>query len=130
MENKDVGYWRALVGCQKLNKEQKLAIEQAAVAYGITINKRCGNCYKDAAVMIYDKLRREEQKLNGVGGYVTEGGYSLKAGTDFYLISGREMVRVNERNLTDENAAMWLRLGIDKKYFATMPDSNADNGAD
>lgn len=130
MDNRDLGYWRALVECQKLNKEQKLAIEQAAVAYGININKRCGNCYKDAAVVIYDNLRRKEQRLNGAGGYVTEGGYSLKAGTDFYLISGRQMVRVNESNLTDENAAMWLRLGIDKKYFATMPDSNADNGAD
>lgn len=77
--------------------------------------RKCPNKWADLAVQLYSKLKAEEKPEGGEH-------YQLKEGVD--VIFGG--VRVNEATITDELAAKLLARGFARKWFAVIPESNAD----
>ena len=109
----------------KLTKEDKAFLSDAAVRTGVdaTItNPRCGTCWHELAMNIYDALaEREEQSGEQPQPEETHAGqprYVLKKGVDVIFGKvGRVGVRVNALTLTDELGDKLIAAGFPKKYF-------------
>lgn len=93
--------------------------------HGLRLNTLCKNCYIDAAVELYYKLSPE-------GPSEDAGGYSLLGGVDVVLHHAGATWRVCAATLTKETAEIWLKHGLPKKYFATLPqnESNVQNAVE
>lgn len=96
-----------------LTREDKQYIAERAQEYGITIRKRCGSCYIDAAVELFGKLSKEAEPEK----VATDKKYVLKAGVDV-LHNG---VRINSATLTDELAERMIKNGLSLVFFAKYP---------
>lgn len=103
-------------------KERELIV-QAAAEFGIRINTLCPDCYRDAAVQIALKIREEKEPREAKNA----GGYVLRAGTNVVLQSKGCKFHVNETELTEENAKMWLAYGLPAYYFEQTPEMPQEN---
>lgn len=100
-----------------ITKEDKDYLKREAKRAGVEISacNDCPNKWADLAVQLYRKLKADEKPDSGEH-------YQLKEGVD--VIFGG--VRVNEATITDELAAKLLARGFARKWFAVIPESNAD----
>ena len=103
-------------------KERELIV-QAAAEFGIRLNTLCPDCYHDAAVQIALKVREEKEPREAKNA----GGYVLRAGTNVVLQSKGRKFHVNETELTEENARLWLAYGLPAYYFEQTPETPQEN---
>lgn len=76
-------------------------------------NKGCGNCYRDAYIEIYTKLKREKNMPK-------KSSYQLKAGAVITFFGSSQAY--TNANLTDDVAVKYLSLSEDNsKMFAYLP---------
>lgn len=90
-------------------KEKEIIIAEAE-ARGYTLNKKCPNCYIDAAAYIYKQIPDEDPKE-------TSAAYVLRPGLDVYFGS----IRINEATITDELAEKVVKRGFDLRFFVKYP---------
>lgn len=108
---------RGLVGKERLTPYDKESIESM---YLLVLRKTfkptpCNDCYRDAAILIYNYL-----KNNGKMKEATN--YELKRGVLLQMEFGSARMYTNA-NLTDEVAEEFLHKNPDKiNWFAKMPD--------
>lgn len=77
-------------------------------------NKGCSNCYRDAYIEIYSKLKREQKMPK-------KSSYQLKAGAVITFFGSSQAF--TNANLTDEVAVKYLSLCDDNaKMFSYLPD--------
>lgn len=77
-------------------------------------NKGCSNCYRDAYIEIYSKLKREQKMPK-------KSSYQLKAGAVITFFGSSQAF--TNANLTDEVAVKYLSLCEDNaKMFSYLPD--------
>ena len=95
-----------------LTPDQKAKVREYAQAYGVefTPKGRCGSCYHDAAMAIFNKIQESEAE---VAAKTDTRRYILRPGVDLFFGS----IRVNEVTLTDELAEQILARGFNPKYF-------------
>lgn len=109
----------------KITKEDKAFLSDAAARAGVddTItNPRCGTCWHELAMKIYDAIAdTEEQSGEQTQQEETQNAeprYVLKKGVDVIFGKiGRVGVRVNALTLTDELGDKLIAAGFPKKYF-------------
>lgn len=110
----------------KLTKEDKAFLSDAAAKAGVdaTItNPRCGTCWHELAMKIYDAIAEQEeqsveQQQQPEETQKAEPRYVLKKGVDVIFGKvGRVGVRVNALTLTDELGDRLIAAGFPKKYF-------------
>lgn len=109
----------------KLTKEDKAYLSDAATRAGVdatVTNPRCGTCWHELALKIYDAIaKKEEQSGEQPQPEETkeaEPRYVLKKGVDVIFGKvGRVGVRVNALTLTDELGDKLIAAGFPKKYF-------------
>ncbi len=78
------------------------------------VNKTCGNCYRDAYIEIYTKLKREKKMPK-------KSSYQLKAGAVITFFGSSQAY--TNANLTDEVAVKYLSLCEDNsKMFSYLPN--------
>lgn len=120
MDNSIYEEFRALADKKRLSAADKVKIEEVAQAYGLSLNKNCPDCYRDAATQIAlaNKPKVEQE----------QGEYELCDGIDITLDSFRfGRLHVCAKNCTPENARKWVEAGIPLRYFKRIP--NEGNGA-
>lgn len=123
MENTIYTKFKALSEKERLTADDKAAIEEVAEAYGLTINKKCSNCYRDAAIQIAlaNKPTEEPEAEPEQEGYV------LRDGIDITLHSYRHgKLHVCAKECTTENAERWIAAGIPLSFFKHVPDGSND----
>lgn len=107
---------REMVEKSRLTKEDKVFIEPLAKQHDISLNKRCPDCWKDAAIQLALLYKPKEEGKSA-------GGYVLRKGIDVTLYSYRYgTFRVCEATLTKENAEKWIAAGIPLRYFEKTPE--------
>ena len=115
MENENVkNELREIVNtpASKLNAEQKAKVREYAQEYGVefTPKGRCGSCYHDAAMAIFNKIAESEAE---VAAQTDTRRYILRPGVDLWFGN----IRVNEATITDALAEEILARGFNPKYF-------------
>ena len=121
MENSNYDKFKALAYKKRLTADDKETIVTAAAEYGISLNTKCSNCYRDAAIQIAlaNKPQETQEEQN------TESGYVLKRGIDITLHSYRfGTMHICAKTCNTANARKWLQAGIPRNYFAHIPDEN------
>lgn len=110
--------FKAYAEKSRLTAEEKKEIEEAAESYGITLNKKCGSCYKDAAIQIALANKPERKQEAGE--------YELCDGIDITLSSFRfGSLRICKAACNTENAKKWIAAGVPLRFFKRVP---ADEG--
>lgn len=102
----------------KQTREDRAFVKEQAKEYGVTIKRAgCRDCYTDAAVAIYAKIKEAD------GAAVTADiepwkrtEYELRAGIDVYWCGER----VNAATATAENVARWIATGMPMNYFTPI----------
>ena len=109
---------RKLADKKRLTAQDKALIETLAKEHGIALNKKCPNCYHDAAIQIALQLKPKES--------TEDGEYELRSGIDITLHSFRYgTIHVCAANCTPANARRWVEAGIPLNFFKKYPhDSN------
>lgn len=92
--------------------DEKKVIEAECEARGIALNKKCSNCYTDAAAVIYSQLPKPEIEQEE-----TEHKWILRPGIDV-LFGG---IRICAATITDELAENVVARGFSKMFFAIYP---------
>lgn len=115
MENENVkNELREIVNtpASKLTADQKAKVREYAQAYGVefTPKGRCGSCYHDAAMAIFNKIAESEAE---VAAETDTRRYILRPGVDLWFGN----IRVNEATITDALAEEILARGFNPKYF-------------
>lgn len=112
---------RTIINKKTLSKSDKsyiLELAQESEFVYNDFNEKCGDCYRDLAVLLLKHLEEqspeEEQQ-------VEERKILIKKNVDIF-VNG---VRVNRQTIkTDEQAKQLLELGLSKKYFEIIEDAN------
>lgn len=107
--------YKKLAEKSRLTASEKAEIEAKALEYGITLDKKCPNCYRDAAIQIAlaNMPKKVEQE---------EGEYELCEGIDITIHSYRYGdLHVCQANCTPANARKWRAAGIPLKFFKRYP---------
>lgn len=110
-ENELREFCRGVVKRNRTTKDEKRVIEAECDARGMTLNKRCPNCYVDAAAVIYYQLPEEDAPETGAK-------WVLRRGVDV-LFGG---VRVCAATITDELAEQIVARGFKKSFFDKYPE--------
>ena len=105
---------RKLSEKKRLTAKDKSLIEELAQTFGVTLNKNCPNCYRDAALQIAlaNKPRVEPQ----------DGEYELCDDIDITIESykfGR--LHVCAKDCTADNARKWIAAGVPLRFFKKYP---------
>jgi uncharacterized phage infection (PIP) family protein YhgE len=109
------------VGFSSLDRSKLDALYYAMFGKEIT-NKGCSDCYRDAYILITNKLRKDKSMPN-------KSDYKLKPGVVIQFF-GEPNFYTNP-NLTNEVAERYLALNTDNaKLFETLPDDWKDRVAD
>lgn len=91
-----------------LTKAEKTFVKKMAAGNGVSIkNRNCKNCYIDAAVQIYAKMRRAASEVE------TPSQFILRDGVDVIF----QGVRVNAGTITDDIAKDLISRGFNKDFF-------------
>lgn len=109
----------------KMTKADKAFLLDAATQAGVdatVTNPRCGTCWHELAMKIYDAIAEQEGKSGEQPQpeetQKAETRYVLKKGVDVIFGNvGRVGVRVNALTLTDELGDKLIAAGFPKKYF-------------
>lgn len=115
MENLIYTKFAELAEKKRMTAEDKLAIEEVAQSYGLTLNKKCPNCYRDAALQIAlaNKPKAEPQ---------ADGEYELYDDVDITIDSYKfGKLHICPKNCTPANVKTWLAAGIPLRYFKKYP---------
>lgn len=107
----------------KLSAKDKEYIAPLAEKHGITINKSCSDCWRDAAIQLAIIYKPAEEATE-----TSDSGYVLRDGVDCIFDSyqyGR--FRVCQALATEENVKKWLEAGIPLRWFKQVPAQNEDN---
>lgn len=108
----------------KLSAEDKRFIEPLAIENGITINKGCSDCWRDAAIQLAIIYKPEQEAQPNACGY------ELRPDIDVTLHSYKYgTMRVCPALVNEENVKKWLAAGIPLRFFTKTPD-NAGNEQD
>ena len=120
----EFNYFKGLAEKKRLTAADKAAIEEAAQTYGLTLNKNCPNCYRDAAIQIALVNKPEE-----VGTPLPDGApkdapeYELYPEVDIVIDSFRfGHMHVCAKECTPENARKWIAAGLPKRFFKHIPE--------
>ena len=120
MENSIYEKFKALSEKKRMTAQEKAEIEEVAQAYGLTINKNCPNCYRDAALQI--ALANKP-----TGEPVQDGEYELYDDIDITIESYKfGHLHICPKNCTPANVKLWLEAGVPLRYFKKYPH-NDDN---
>ena len=117
-------YFAALAEKKRLGAEDKVAIAEEAAELGIALNKKCSNCYHDAAVLIAVHYKPTDQvaEANEMVVEDQQGEYELQDGVDITIESykfGR--LHVCAKECTPANAKLWLQAGLSARFFKKLP---------
>ncbi len=98
-----------------LTRDDKEFVKEQAEAFGVPFEKtRCRDCYIDAAVAIFAKIKeKDEAAVVGEIKRWQRAAYSLKNGVDVYW----QGERVNEATATAESVVRWIASGMPLVYF-------------
>lgn len=105
---------RNIISKKTLSKSDKAYILEVAqdnnFAYN-DFNPKCGDCYKDLAILLLQHLEEQTPEIETEP---AERKIKIKKGVDIF-VNG---VRVNSHTIrTDEQARALLDIGLKKKYF-------------
>lgn len=100
----------SVVKIGRTTQEQKNVIAEECERRNIPLNRRCANCYVDAAAIIYAQLPKSDPESDGRQ-------WVLRPGVDV-LFGG---IRICDTTLTDALAETIAARGFDVKFFAKMP---------
>lgn len=111
---------RTIINKKTLSKSDKsyiLELAQESEFVYNDFNKKCGDCYRDLAVLLLKHLEEQSPEEE----QVEERKILIKKNVDIF-VNG---VRVNRQTIkTDEQAKQLLELGLSKKYFEIIEDAN------
>ena len=120
MEEKDI-----LIFCKKIankrnvtRKEREFIIELCK-KYGIELKNNCRNCYIDACLQIYYKIKINITKAEELADE-TENKFVLKKGVDVIF----DGIRINSATINDDLARRVIKLGFSTRYFAKIDYEN------
>lgn len=104
---------------KELTAEERAFVEEQAAFLGLGIaNRQCKNCYRDAAIVVYNTLKERAEEAEKAATPTTleekPREYELKKGVDVVF----QGIRVCEATLTDELAVSLLESGFAPYYFA------------
>lgn len=109
--------YKTLAEKKRLTAAEKAEIEAKTQEYGIVLNKRCSNCYRDAALQIALANKPKTEQENGE--------YELCEGIDITIDSFKYgTLRVNKANCTPANARKWIAAGIPLRFFKRYPNES------
>ena len=96
-------------------KDREYIVDLCA-EHGIRLNTLCPDCYKDAAIELYTKLKPSDAEPKSAGGY------ALRPGTDIFLHARNgNTYHVCEALLNAKSAREWLKNGLSESYFVSVP---------
>lgn len=111
---------RTIINKKTLSKSDKsyiLELAQESEFVYNDFNEKCGDCYRDLAVLLLKHLEEQSPEEEPV----EERKILIKKNVDIF-VNG---VRVNRQTIkTDEQAKQLLELGLSKKYFEIIEDAN------
>lgn len=93
-----------------LTQEDKQFIKEQAQVNGVEFQPKsaCKSCYIDTAIIIYRKLK-DENNAHETGGRL----WILKEGVDVIWRN----IRINAETITDEKAEEYIKCGFPTKFF-------------
>lgn len=113
---------RTIINKKTLSKSDKsyiLELAQESEFVYNDFNNKCGDCYKDLAVLLLAHLEEQAPEQEPVP--VEERKILIKKNVDIF-VNG---VRVNRQTIkTDEQAKQLLEIGLSRKYFEIKEDAN------
>lgn len=104
-------------GNHEITASDKKYLKQLAHEYDVQFDncKTCPNIWHDLAVQLYARIQKTSESYAGAK-------YVLKDGVDVYFGD----IRINAATLTDELAKKVLARGFARRWFAVIPESDAD----
>lgn len=115
MKNSIYEKFKALSEKKRMTAQEKAEIEEVAQAYGLTINKNCPNCYRDAALQI--ALANKPASVPA-----EDDEWELYPDVDITIESYRfGKLHVCPKNCTPANVKVWRDAGVPLRYFKKYP---------
>lgn len=97
----------------KWSKSDRDFVAEKYAEYGKTIEGKCKECYRDAAVVLYTHYKAESEEI-------PESAYVLRDGLDVYF----KGMRINAATITDERAEALIKDGFPIRFFKVIPDGS------
>ena len=102
----------------KITTAEKELLVSLAADNGVHINPLCPDCYKDAAITLYQKLKPADEQP-------TAGGYKLKPGVDvIFCARNGNHYHICDATLTSKAAREWIAAGAANLFAETPNGSN------